>query len=209
MIGTIPLFPRRVCTVEQFLTRVADFWEGQAPLVSTGGIQRLWASLKISADYLVHQYCTDEDWDRYANLTGDPGWAWKNIKKYVKKVSTPFQRFSITIFISSRTLIGFSSTRNLYLQTTGTIQPANLSRLCMVSTGRSPSVFQGSTCRLTHASWRQPGSYPNFPSLRTQAEVTTAFSGSVFSKRPLEKGSGAARRLAISPMRIAAQISQC
>jgi len=35
---------------------------------------------------MVHQYGSDEDWDRYAKLTGDPGWAWKNVKNYVMKV---------------------------------------------------------------------------------------------------------------------------
>ena len=35
---------------------------------------------------MVHQYGSDEDWNKYAKLTGDPGWAWKNVKNYVKKV---------------------------------------------------------------------------------------------------------------------------
>ncbi|KIM43770.1 GMC oxidoreductase [Hebeloma cylindrosporum] len=38
-----------------------------------------------SANYMVHQYGSDEDWDRFANLTRDPGWAWKNVKNYVQK----------------------------------------------------------------------------------------------------------------------------
>jgi hypothetical protein len=42
--------------------------------------------LKISADGMIHQYGSDEDWDRYAQVTGDPGWAWNNVKNYVKKV---------------------------------------------------------------------------------------------------------------------------
>ena len=71
--------------VEHLLTRVEDFWEAQAPLVSTTEYNTCYL-LNISADYMVHQYGTDEDWDRYANLTGDPGWAWKNVKNYVKKV---------------------------------------------------------------------------------------------------------------------------
>jgi hypothetical protein len=86
MIGTIPSCPRRVCRVEHFLTRVEDFWEAQAPLVSTVEYNACVHLLKNSADYMVHQYGPDEDWDRYAKLTGDPGWAWSNIKKYVKKV---------------------------------------------------------------------------------------------------------------------------
>ena len=71
--------------VEHFPTRVEDFWGGQAALVSTG-IQRSRVFMNIFADFMVHQYGSDEDWDRYAKLTGDPGWAWNNVKNYVKKV---------------------------------------------------------------------------------------------------------------------------
>ncbi|KIM43771.1 GMC oxidoreductase [Hebeloma cylindrosporum] len=38
-----------------------------------------------SANYNFHQYGSAEDWDRYAKETGDPGWAWNNVKKYIKK----------------------------------------------------------------------------------------------------------------------------
>jgi len=48
---------------------------------------------------MVHQYGSDEDWDKYAKLTGDPGWAWKNVKNYVKKV-LHFNFFLIIIFIT-------------------------------------------------------------------------------------------------------------
>ena len=72
--------------VEHLLTRVEVFWEVQAALVSTMEYNACRNLLNISADYMVHQYGSDEDWDRYANLTGDPGWAWNNVKNYVKKV---------------------------------------------------------------------------------------------------------------------------
>jgi len=72
--------------VEHFPTRVENFWEGQAALVSTMECNARGHLLNISADYMVHQYGSDEDWNRYAKLTGDPGWAWNNIKNYVKKV---------------------------------------------------------------------------------------------------------------------------
>jgi len=72
--------------VEHFPIRVEDFWEAQAPLVSTVEYNACVHLLSISADYLIHQYGPDEDWDRYAKLTGDPGWAWNNVKNYVKKV---------------------------------------------------------------------------------------------------------------------------
>ena len=65
------------------------------------GIQHsiLLLSHKIFADYIVHQYGSDEDWDRYAKVTGDPGWAWKNVKKYIKKVLVLFSTFYDSPFI--------------------------------------------------------------------------------------------------------------
>ncbi|KAF8971824.1 hypothetical protein BDZ97DRAFT_1693110 [Flammula alnicola] len=38
-----------------------------------------------SANYLIHQYGTDEDWNRMASVVGDPGWAWSNMQQYVRK----------------------------------------------------------------------------------------------------------------------------
>ncbi|PPQ66925.1 hypothetical protein CVT26_010014 [Gymnopilus dilepis] len=38
-----------------------------------------------SANYLFHQYGTDEDWNRLAKVSGDSGWAWSNVQKYVQK----------------------------------------------------------------------------------------------------------------------------
>ncbi|KDR81186.1 hypothetical protein GALMADRAFT_61126 [Galerina marginata CBS 339.88] len=38
-----------------------------------------------SANYLIHQYGTDEDWNRLSSVTGDAGWAWNNMKQYVQK----------------------------------------------------------------------------------------------------------------------------
>jgi choline dehydrogenase len=35
---------------------------------------------------MFHQYGSAEDWDRYAKVTGDSGWTWENVKKYIKKV---------------------------------------------------------------------------------------------------------------------------
>ena len=129
--------------VEHFLTHVEDFWEAQAALVSTVEYNVCGHLLIISADYMVHQYGSDEDWDRYAELTGDSGWAWSNVKNYVKKV-LHFNAFN-NLFYIKLNADWISSTKKSYLQTMGMIQLANLSRLCMVSVGRSPSAFQGST----------------------------------------------------------------
>uniref|UniRef100_A0A8H7XWN7 Glucose-methanol-choline oxidoreductase N-terminal domain-containing protein n=1 Tax=Psilocybe cubensis TaxID=181762 RepID=A0A8H7XWN7_PSICU len=38
-----------------------------------------------AVNYLIHQFGTDEDWDRFANLTSEPSWSWANMKQYVQK----------------------------------------------------------------------------------------------------------------------------
>ncbi|KAF9483366.1 alcohol oxidase [Pholiota conissans] len=38
-----------------------------------------------SANYCFHQWGTNEDWDRLAALSGDPGWAWSNMRNYIQK----------------------------------------------------------------------------------------------------------------------------
>ncbi|KDR79277.1 hypothetical protein GALMADRAFT_63161 [Galerina marginata CBS 339.88] len=38
-----------------------------------------------SINYLFHQYCSSEDWDRLGTVSGDPGWKWQNIRQYVQK----------------------------------------------------------------------------------------------------------------------------
>ncbi|KAF8962180.1 hypothetical protein BDZ97DRAFT_1920652 [Flammula alnicola] len=38
-----------------------------------------------SANYLLHQFGSIEDWDRIANISDDPGWAWNNMRQYVQK----------------------------------------------------------------------------------------------------------------------------
>ncbi|PPQ88178.1 hypothetical protein CVT25_005143 [Psilocybe cyanescens] len=38
-----------------------------------------------SVNYLIHQFGTDEDWNRIANLTSEPTWSWVNMKPYVQK----------------------------------------------------------------------------------------------------------------------------
>lgn len=31
-----------------------------------------------------------EDYDRYAKVTGDEGWSWRNLQKYIRKVTSKF-----------------------------------------------------------------------------------------------------------------------
>ena len=37
-------------------------------------------------DYMIHHYGSSEDYDRLARITGDSGWAWKNMKRYIDRV---------------------------------------------------------------------------------------------------------------------------
>ncbi|KAF5327464.1 hypothetical protein D9619_004054 [Psilocybe cf. subviscida] len=38
-----------------------------------------------SINYLIHQFGTKEDWNRYADVSGDQGWSWDKMRKYVRK----------------------------------------------------------------------------------------------------------------------------
>ncbi|KAF5309869.1 hypothetical protein D9619_010367 [Psilocybe cf. subviscida] len=38
-----------------------------------------------SVNYLFHQFGTKEDWDRLGAVSGDNGWTWANMRKYVQK----------------------------------------------------------------------------------------------------------------------------
>lgn len=42
--------------------------------------------IKLLLDYMIHQYGTNEDWDRMANVSGDNGWSWSNMKQYIDRV---------------------------------------------------------------------------------------------------------------------------
>ncbi|KAJ7239420.1 aryl-alcohol oxidase [Mycena haematopus] len=36
-----------------------------------------------SVNYMAYTRGSSEEWDRYASLSGDPGWSWNNIQKYI------------------------------------------------------------------------------------------------------------------------------
>ncbi|KAJ7629664.1 aryl-alcohol oxidase [Mycena polygramma] len=38
-----------------------------------------------SVNYMAYTRGSSEEWDRYARLSGDPGWSWANIQKYIHK----------------------------------------------------------------------------------------------------------------------------
>lgn len=37
-------------------------------------------------DYMGYSHGSDEDWARYADLSGDAGWKWDNMEKYARRV---------------------------------------------------------------------------------------------------------------------------
>ncbi len=39
---------------------------------------------------MVYTRGPTSDFDRFAKVTGDPGWSWSNIQKYIKKVRDVF-----------------------------------------------------------------------------------------------------------------------
>ena len=43
------------------------------------------------ADFMVYTRGSDDEYNRWANLTGDEGWAWKNVKPFYFKVSSRFE----------------------------------------------------------------------------------------------------------------------
>ncbi|KAJ6524246.1 aryl-alcohol oxidase precursor [Mycena vulgaris] len=44
---------------------------------------RLWSD--ALADYMAYTRGSSEEWDRYATLSGNPGWSWSNIQQYFRK----------------------------------------------------------------------------------------------------------------------------
>jgi hypothetical protein len=73
---------------KHFLVPVEDFLEAQTVPVRKLEYSCMirGSSLIIPGDYMFHQYGSDEHWDRYAKVTGDPGWAQNNVKNYITKV---------------------------------------------------------------------------------------------------------------------------
>lgn len=37
-------------------------------------------------DFMAYTRGSFEDWDRYARISGDPGWSWNAMQKYFRKV---------------------------------------------------------------------------------------------------------------------------
>ncbi|KAJ7239421.1 GMC oxidoreductase-domain-containing protein [Mycena haematopus] len=39
-----------------------------------------------SVNYMAYTRGSSEEWDRYARLSGDPGWSWNSVQKYIRMV---------------------------------------------------------------------------------------------------------------------------
>ena len=44
-------------------------------------------TVDIYLDFLAYTRGADEEYDKWAEVTGDPGWAWENVSQYYYKVS--------------------------------------------------------------------------------------------------------------------------
>ena len=49
------------------------------------------AHAPVLPDYMIYTRGSEDDWNRYASLTGDDGWNWGNVLNYAKKVSVRSQ----------------------------------------------------------------------------------------------------------------------
>ncbi|KAJ7692136.1 aryl-alcohol oxidase precursor [Mycena rosella] len=65
-----------------------------------------------SVKYMVYTHGSSEEWDRYAKLSGDPGWSWNNIQQYIRKITNTTGQFNPLVHsstgINSVSLPGFS-----------------------------------------------------------------------------------------------------
>ena len=44
------------------------------------------SSFHSHLDGMVYVRGSSDDWDRYADVTGDVGWSWDNMQPYIRKV---------------------------------------------------------------------------------------------------------------------------
>lgn len=86
MTGIIPLPLSLVLTTGHTHTQEAAFLVGAVAQVCLSLPLSRAVFSRLSLDYLIHQYGTNEDWNRMANVSGDLGWAWNNMKQYIKRV---------------------------------------------------------------------------------------------------------------------------
>ena len=63
-------------------------------------------TLTCRSDYVVYNKGSSDDFDRWANVTGDPGWSWNALQPYMKKVWSnliPFIAFVGLLIEGART----------------------------------------------------------------------------------------------------------
>ena len=92
MIGITLLLLKLAKTIGRSHTLEEDYSVEVAAPVSSGTFSQVrsinnFRCLPLS-DYMAHQYGSSESWDKIAETTGDSGWSWGNMKRYVSEVST-------------------------------------------------------------------------------------------------------------------------
>lgn len=75
-----------------------------------------------------------DDYNRWADVTGDPGWSWKNLLPYFFKVGFPPNSKWSLIQDDGLTFVECGRTRDGLLQLTGTTLMGNLTLRLMDTT---------------------------------------------------------------------------
>lgn len=88
-----------------------------------------------------------DDFDRFAEVSGDEGWSWDNIQPYlalVRVLDAMLKYFDIDF--TFRSFLGYilHRMRNSFLQPTTTTSLVNSIPPCTISTVRHPLAFQAS-----------------------------------------------------------------
>ena len=119
-------------------------------------LSRLYEFLYDRTDYMIYSRGSADDFDRYANITGDGGWSWKALQPYIKKVIRLNSRW-FRLFIWDNCLP--CSTNEWFHQQTVTIPPGRLICLLMVHQGLWGFHCLDGHWVSTTWSWRRPNSY--------------------------------------------------
>ncbi|KAF9528606.1 hypothetical protein CPB83DRAFT_894128 [Crepidotus variabilis] len=104
-----------------------------------------------SANYMLHQFGSSNDWDKLAQITADTGWSWSNMKKYVAK---------------HEKMVPPSDNHN----TSGQYIPANHGTVGMVSVSIR-GVPQGIDARVTAASTQLSTEFPYLADTATPENI--------------------------------------
>jgi hypothetical protein len=91
-------------------------------------------------DFMAYMRGTSEDWDRYARVSGDPGWSWDRMQKYFLRVCHILPH----IFCRPDIVTSSIRTRDGWHPLTTIILMVNSTHGSIASPGSTPSVLLGS-----------------------------------------------------------------